>query len=432
MKPRTAIQREVCKLREQFVKTRKTSERDIERACKDAFEEVCYLDISHKVHKAYCLECGHVWEGSCAPKGKCPHCGRSLKPITTTKRTYHSWSYACVVTTFKGWQVLTYFYIRKDGKRGVPVSYHNYGEVIQRWVSRSGAVVTFALPRLMHAEWVNQPWALFGNMELRNNESYTSYGGYHGSRDIYDVAAGVYVRSLIPELRGVNWKDSYADSPYKVMWKLLYSPHYQTLMQAGQYALFHCADRDTINRYWPSMKICIRNHYYPKDGYDWFDLVKALDTCEKDLRNAHYVCPENLQHAHDKWITKKAKIDKDREASSYEKKYLSDKKAYLGMQLSIGDLTLRPLASIEEFKLEGIAMDHCVYNMGYYKKLDSLILSARKEGERIATIEYRISDGQILQVRGKSNSTTAYDSVIKSGLKKMRGTIIKYAQEHSK
>lgn len=56
---------------------------------------------------------------------------------------------------------------------------------------------------------------------------------------------------------------------------------------------------------------------------------------------------------------------------------------------------------------EGEAMHHCVYACGYYKKKESLILSAKdKEGHRIETIELSLRTFTIVQSRGVCNSIT--------------------------
>ena len=63
--------------------------------------------------------------------------------------------------------------------------------------------------------------------------------------------------------------------------------------------------------------------------------------------------------------------------------------------------------SIQEFADEGKAMHHCVFSNGYYKKTDSLILSAKDlDGHRVETIEVSISEGKVLQSHGVNNLFT--------------------------
>lgn len=59
-------------------------------------------------------------------------------------------------------------------------------------------------------------------------------------------------------------------------------------------------------------------------------------------------------------------------------------------------------------------MHHCVYRMKYYKKPESLILSARdKEGKRLETVEVSLKTFKVVQSRGlQNNSTRAHDEII--------------------
>lgn len=171
------------------------------------------------------------------------------------------------------------------------------------------------------------------------------------------------------------------------------------------------------------MKICIRNNYFPKHGTDWLDMVAALEACDKDVHNAFYVCPANLDEAHDYWINRKRKLERERDDKADNLTYVKEHKKYFHIELKTGDITIRPLQSVTEFKEEGDAMGHCVYSMKYYKKANSLILSARRNDERVATIEYDLLSGKILQCRGVSNSVPAYDKEIRKLITKSKNLI---------
>ena len=62
---------------------------------------------------------------------------------------------------------------------------------------------------------------------------------------------------------------------------------------------------------------------------------------------------------------------------------------------------------------EGEYMHHCVFSNGYYKKKDSLILSAKNEdGVRIETIEVLLNTGKVNQCFGKFNKFTEHHEKI--------------------
>lgn len=67
------------------------------------------------------------------------------------------------------------------------------------------------------------------------------------------------------------------------------------------------------------------------------------------------------------------------------------------------------LDTLEAFQAEGNALHHCVFQCEYYAKADSLILSAHdKEGNRIETIEFSLTEGKVIQSRGLCNTNTPH------------------------
>ena len=79
--------------------------------------------------------------------------------------------------------------------------------------------------------------------------------------------------------------------------------------------------------------------------------------------------------------------------------YIRKKAAFLNLILTDGLIIVKVLQSVDEFYEEGKAMHHCVYTNAYYNDENSLILSARIDGERI---------------EGVCNSNTEYhDRIIK-------------------
>ena len=81
-------------------------------------------------------------------------------------------------------------------------------------------------------------------------------------------------------------------------------------------------------------------------------------------------------------------------------------------------ITIRPLQNIREFYEEGEAMHHCVFTCGYYKKDGILVLTARKAGVRLETIEVDTTKWRILQCRGRFNKDSAHHKEIVSLMEK--------------
>lgn len=60
-------------------------------------------------------------------------------------------------------------------------------------------------------------------------------------------------------------------------------------------------------------------------------------------------------------------------------------------------------------------MHHCVFSASYYNIPDSVILSARdKDGRRIETIEFSLTQGKVVQSRGVCNQNTEFHDRIVS------------------
>ena len=77
-------------------------------------------------------------------------------------------------------------------------------------------------------------------------------------------------------------------------------------------------------------------------------------------------------------------------------------------------MVITVIQSVADMEDEGSKMHHCVFAMGYYKRKDSLILTARSaaDGKRIETIEVSLKTFKVVQSRGMQNSNTPYHDEI--------------------
>ena len=184
----------------------------------------------------------------------------------------------------------------------------------------------------------------------------------------------------------------------------------------------YCYDNTAhIERYWPSIRICIRNKYAIKDVKLWIDYLDLLRYFNRDLRNAYYVCPANLKKEHDKLVAKKRQLQEREEAERKRKKaidnehkFLKLKSKFFGLQFTDGFIKIKMLESVQEFIEEGDIMHHCVFTNEYYLKPSSLILSAMIKGMHIETIEVDLKKLEVIQSRGACNKNTEYhDRIIK-------------------
>jgi hypothetical protein len=215
-------------------------------------------------------------------------------------------------------------------------------------------------------------------------------------------------------------------SPVEIWRALLTDPGIEALAKTKQYKVmehwFNLGGRYRDKSLWlPLIKICNRRKYIVEDASIWFDNLDALDKLGMDKRSPKYICPQNLIEMHD-WL--QMRIDRknikeelrklNSQAKDWEGYYKETKGVYFPIVFDNGSIFCHVITSVAEMCEEGTRMHHCVYKMKYYKKPESLILSARdKEGKRLETVEVSLKTFKVVQSRGlQNNSTRAHDEII--------------------
>lgn len=183
--------------------------------------------------------------------------------------------------------------------------------------------------------------------------------------------------------------------------------------------------RGCLSHPW-AINICNRNGYIVKDGSMYDDYLRLLDYFHLDTHNAHYVCPKNLKAAHDELVNRKRRIEAKERAEEDRKRkiermarikadiasFIKRIQPFLDVEIKEDDIVIRPLQSVSQFYQEGKTMHHCVYANEYYKKKDTLILSARVAGKRKETIEVNLKTFKVVQSRAVCNSNSEYHDKI--------------------
>lgn len=254
---------------------------------------------------------------------------------------------------------------------------------------------------------------------------YSSDLELHNETWVYDqiYADDIYPHiKLIPKLKQHGCKKVLRGiNPTRMFVALLMDNRAETLIKMGQTELLriYLNSGSKFNTYWPAIRIATRNGYFIKDAILWCDYIDALRELGKDIHNPKFVCPQNLREEHDRYIDKRNRhrIEKriaEQQAKLHESEeaYRQAKAPFFGLSFADEIIHVHVLESVREFFLEGETMHHCVFSNGYYKKDDSLILSATINGKRIETIEVSISQLQIIQCRGACNKETKYHNRI--------------------
>lgn len=369
----------------------------------------CVEHYAHRLPKGRttCMDCGHSWVMTEQTEHcTCPECGASLKVCLTYQRKVRQKQYFTTLTTSGEYQVLRMFLLVVGMEKGVNAKSYAL-EIGQYWWNEQGRKAVVAIPRTLGC-YIDtfsfaSPFAIRNDNEAYRHISYSP----------------IYPRyKVLPTLRRNGFNGNFHDIvPTKLIPALLSDSRAETLLKAGQYPMLRHYIRSSfdIERYWASIKICIRNGYTISDGSMWRDTIDLLRHFGKDTNSPKYVCPSDLKAEHDRLMHKRNKEierkkleERIRQAKKHEKAYRKLKGIFFGIAFTDGTLQVRVLESVAEFAAEGTELHHCVFSNSYFLEKNSLILSATIDGKRIETIEVSLKTFEVVQCRGVCNENSEY------------------------
>ncbi|MDY5859051.1 MAG: PcfJ domain-containing protein [Porphyromonas sp.] len=373
-----------------------------------AFKE-CIEHFAYRLPKGKttCMDCGHSWlMDEPTEHCTCPQCGAGLQVAETYQRKLQQKQYFTVLTTSGGYQVLRMFLLIVGMEKGYR-AVSSVIEIGQYWWNEEGRQTIVAIQRTL-GRYIDC-FAYYSPMAVRNdNEAYQCV-----------AHCPLYPKiKVIDTLRRNGFKNDFHDIvPTGLIPALLTDSRAETLMKAGrtEHLRYFLSRARKIDEYWQAYKITLRRDYDITDIALWCDYVDMLRRLGKDTHNAHFVCPADLQEAHDK-AQRKLQTQREREAEAqrqqkaleHEERFQALKAPFFGIAFTDGTIEVRVLESVEEYLEEGKALRHCVFTNEYYLKEKSLILSARIGGKRIETIEVSLETMQVIQCRGLQNQNTEY------------------------
>lgn len=419
MKARTKLQKAVVKSAESLPPLSKHQQR---QAIKVVAPHIAKLNSKGDY---ICLDCGHQWHGEKSEHVVCPECKSKLDVDTTRKRIFRYKDYFATITTCNGFQVIRMFMLHTNLVKEKKAD-HWMIEVFQRWISPKGENVIISRTRNMMCGYCDS-WNYGSELDLRNE-------GYAHTVNPYAIIGRQIV---IPELKKHGYDGNLHDcSPRNIFTALLSDNYVETLWKIGwaNVAVHFIKSGNRLSNYWPSIKIAIRHKYHISDASIWCDMVNMLNELGKDVRNPKFICPENLNEAHDYWqhkVQAKREVERERrlreQELARERRYLEDQKRaeedelkyhqamekFLDLLFEDNELSVKPLMSVKEFIEEGNLHHHCVFSNKYYEKENCLIFHAMVGGISIATIELNLQNLEIVQCRGKYNQKPElYDRII--------------------
>lgn len=348
------------------------------------------------------------------------------KEISQQKKLYR---YFVISSRLKDWQVCRFFQIRK-----VKQNFHII-EPVRLWFNEKVHMELEAMSRCWcsgHADSWNT------NSELSLKEVPSWHKDY---TQILPISASK-VTSMLPILKRNGLKRSFHNmQPRDVIEGLLKNNIFETLWKCKQFPLLRAfaynwnRDYNDVSKM-AAVKIVLRHNYHIKDGRMWVDMVNMLERAHKDFRNPKFVCPISLEAGHDKAMDLCNKYEEKQRKIKEQKELLEDQKAvkayevarkcFIGMVISDGTVVIQVLPTVKDVEQEGKAMHHCIFTNKYYKRLDSLLLTAKVNDERVETIEVDLKRYQLVQSRGVCNQNSKYHNEIVSLVNKNMNIIRKF------
>ena len=437
MKPRTKLEKEVTWLSSHLLPP---SMEQIEDLDKNLFTPKAFYT---KKHGYACLECGHRFSGF--PGGykeevNCPYCGKHLRAEVTRKlKDVEYKSYMLMqAKEHNGHEyfVQRLFCVTKSLRVGQKADL--YLERVAEFFTTEGHQVCLGIPITQNGSWAfSQP--------LTIKKPTANYYGYYGtSYDSYQVFPKYQHIESVPsilERNGFRWE--FENSvPQQFVKRLMCEPEFEKLYKMGGIKFANYAEEHILNQY----KIANRHHYRIADMSIWVDTIRLLRKLGMDDRNPKHICPDDLHRWHNQLLSRWNRIEErarqarlreqERIRSEEELKRLEREKSiceeYVNriarfLQLQIQDelINISPIPTVDAVREEGNAMHHCVFAMGYYKRDNVLLLSARDcFGNRVETIEVNLDTYKVAQSRGKYNSNTEHHdrilSLMEQGMSQIR------------
>lgn len=427
MKPKTKIQVEVKRL-ENFLP--EITKEQIDYAINKMFPKTCFATKS----TAFCLECGSDIDVKDIDKKKvtCKSCGETLRVVMSRKRNYTSpWGTMglgdLVSSIGYDFQVIRNFEFRCYYKKGEKKRVF-FWEICQNWYEAKGK-------RVVNARLLSSYGNYNGDMEIR--VPHRKVYGYYSSADYDPFPDFFHPDSRFREeyvKRGVTYQVLESIRFSRLANMVENNPKIETLIKQKYYNIVGSWSESDINRYWSALKICFRNKYKIKDANIYKDLLSAMAYLDKDLHNAHYVCPKNLIKSHDFFIHEKRKAEIGKTIAQNKKKcdtanptYVFQKQKFFGLLFKDKEVEVRPLMSVHEFLEEGETLKHCIFVNKYYEKKHSLLFSATVKGQRIETVELCLKTFRILQSHGLGHKKSKYSeriiNLIKNNLKQVQDLV---------
>lgn len=379
--------------------------------------------------KCYCSECGcDLVEDPArgANAFDCPECERSYtnesKQYKAVKGDVTQNYYYGVNTVCGGEQLTRHWIVAKTAKVGEPASFA-FHEVSRDFVGEHGEMAVQGLSVTSMA-YIYDKWIYGSEMKPRDIVRFGTYSWYRHNISDYIVYSRTKA-SAWARMRGYDGEDHGFGS---IEWKYLLAtePFVEWLVKRGHSNWLDGARLVDLKAFRRELELCDKHGYEIADINMWIDTVSKLRAMGRDTLNAKWSRFPDLAAAHDKVMAqaearrrreerarqREEMMEEIEEARKHAMEYAGWFGKFGGLLLSDGTVTAVAITDVDTLIEEGETMHHCAAT--YYDKPDSLIFSILDaDCNHIATVEWSLSEGRILQCRGKYNSVPdCYDDIV--------------------
>lgn len=378
----------------------------------------CFDKSAVKSRKTiFCLECGYSWKSQESNDDKnatCSNCNKKLNFTERYSNGLRETDYYQVLTTAGEFQIVRMFCITKWMKKNQKCSYFAH-EVMQIFIDEKGKTRTMSKNVMGMSQYFDQ-WIASSTLTLKQSENSNRFN----LRPSF-IHPNMQLSPIL--IRNGFDGNFHGIAPQILFREILRDNVAETLLKIQQFDMLYYHIRNTNLKvsgiYWKSVRICNRNSYQIEDAKLWVDYIDLLEHFGKDLRNSKYVCPADLEMAYNKLMLKKQEEvikstfeEKKKQINKNQKRYFKTKKQFFGLVFSNENISINVIETVKEFLEEGCIHKHCVFSNEYYKKDNSLILSAKVKGVHIETVQVSLDNFEILQSRGRGNKATKYHNDI--------------------
>lgn len=366
--------------------------------------------------KFHCLDCCHAWKPECSTPEcqdyiKCAGCRGKLKMQPYNKTHFKEIEYSAFLDTASDFQVVRIICSHKQMKKGfAPTYFHK--EVMQHWINPKGEVRTMSLSSNVFSQAYDQ-WKYYSPLEIRPKD-------FQDSPKYRIAPYRVYPKmKVVGTLKRNGFKTAFHNiAPHMLFSALLKDSLAETLLKSSQISMLRyylTSHEQHLKQNWQAVKTCLKHRYVISDYRIWEDYISLLRWFKKDLSCPLYVCPENLSESHDRLMRRKRAVQRKKyliqirsEILQAQRAYAEEKKEFFGLCFSDKNLTVSVIENVQDFMEEGDNLSHCVFTNEYYKKKNSLILSAKVDSCSVETIELSLKNMEIIQCRGLKNNASKH------------------------